>query len=549
MTWWQEAVIYQIYPRSFKDSNGDGVGDIPGIIEKLDYLNDGTPGSLGVDAIWLSPIYPSPMFDFGYDISDYSSIDPEFGTMNDFRRLLKEAHKRGIRIIMDLVINHTSHQHPWFLESRSSRDNPKRDWYIWKDPAPGGGEPNNWLGTFGGKGWEWDAATEQYYYHSFLVEQPDLNWRNPEVKAAVFQMIREWLELGVDGFRLDVINLLIKDDQFRDNPVDLFKLARPFDRQRHEYDRDRPELYEILSDFRALLEEFDGDRASVGEIMVEDNEKARRVATFTGRDDYLHMAFNFAYFFSKWDADNFRHRIVEWEAALAESNGGWPTYTLSNHDFVRHISRYSSPGDTQERARVALLMLLTLRGTPFLYYGEEIGMYEEPVARWEMKDPLGLRYWPLHPGRDGCRRPMAWSDGPKGGFTGGNPWLPVSRRYRTENVATHARDPESLLSYYKRAIWYRRGDDVLRKGEQLVLQNTPDGVLAYIREYKTERRLVAHNFKGKSVKLPVLSLLSDAAHPGAGAKIAFSTHAEREGRTVDGEFELKGNEGVVIAVE
>ena len=391
MKWWQEAVIYQIYPRSFQDSNGDGVGDLNGVIDRLDYLNDGTPNSLGVDAIWLSPIYPSPMYDFGYDISDYSDIDPLFGDLQVFQRLLTEAHKRGIKIIMDLVINHTSHLHPWFQESRSSKDNPKRDWFIWQDAkhdAVTGRRhpPNNWLGMFGGKGWKWDEATQQYYFHSFLAEQPDLNWRNPAVKEAVFDMVKGWLDMGVDGFRLDVINYIFKDDQLRNNPVQHLKAARPYDRQRHVYDRDRqPQLSGMLKELRTLLESYEGDRTSVGEIQVEDHTKVKHVASVVGGNDQLHMAFNFAYFFTSWDAQMFRQRIHEWDTACQQQDpkGGWPTYTLSNHDYERHISRYtpmlpsiksfffgglsSREEITQARAKVAALMLLTLRGTPFLY--------------------------------------------------------------------------------------------------------------------------------------------------------------------------------------
>ena len=570
MKWWQEAVVYQIYPRSFQDSNGDGVGDIPGIIERLDYLNDGTPDSLGVDAIWLSPIYPSPMFDFGYDISDYSSIDPVFGTMDDFKRLLKEAHKRNIKIIMDLVINHTSHLHPWFIESSSSRDNPKRDWYIWKDPhydmtgrrVP----PNNWLGMFGGKGWKWHEQTQQYYFHSFLSQQPDLNWRNPNVKEAVFHMIKEWLDLGVDGFRLDVINYIFKDDQFRKNPVQCLKLARPYDRQRHVYDRDRqPELSAFLSDLRKLLESYDGDRTSVGEIQVEDHTKVKHVGSCVGGSDQLHMAFNFAYFFTHWNAEEFRKRIQEWDSAcqLQAPEGGWPTYTLSNHDYKRHISRFTplaskifGQGNEEvaiSRAKLAALMVLTLRGTPFLYYGEEIGMRQEPVPRPHIVDPVGLRFWPFHPGRDGCRRPMAWNgdktDG--GGFTTATgkptrdnaaeqpppeqpfttekkPWLPLSRHLDAINVADQMKYPSSLLSFYKKCIWFRRQDQTLRKGDQHIMnevQGIPKGVLAFVREYKTGKRLILLNFTNRksTVSLSCQGFLLNAA----GFEVLLSTASHR----------------------
>jgi alpha-glucosidase len=596
MKWWQEAVIYQIYPRSYQDSNGDGVGDLQGIIDRLDYLNDGTPNSLGVDAIWLSPIYPSPMFDFGYDISDYSDIDPLFGSLQDFQSLLDEAHQRNMKIIMDLVINHTSDLHPWFQQSRSSKDNPKRGWYIWKDPKydiRGQRQPpNNWLGMFGGKGWKWDEHTQQYYFHSFLAEQPDLNWRNPEVKEAVFEMIRGWLDMGVDGFRLDVINYIFKDDQWRNNPVQHFKPARPYDRQRHVYDRDRqPELSGMLSDLRQLLESYEGDRTSVGEIQVEDHTKVKHVASCVGGKDQLHMAFNFAYFFTAWDARVFRKRIHEWDTACQqqEPKGGWPTYTLSNHDYERHISRYAptswasssnQEAVTQARAKLAALMLLTLRGTPFLYYGEEIGMREEPVDRRHLKDPVGLRFWPFHPGRDGCRRPMAWtgeySNG--GGFTSApgrhghevdddcpaeaavtfqgddapmeqalpkeaKPWLPLSHNLKFINVASQTDDPSSLLHFYKKCIWFRRGDEILRCGSQHIMMGqddsdtsdgsrrrskanqTPKGIIAFVREYKSGKRLVLLNFSGRKVTVPLFrqGYFADAA----GFQVVLSTHDDR----------------------
>lgn len=606
LKWWQESVIYQIYPRSFQDSNGDGVGDLNGIINRLDYLNDGTPNSLGVDAIWLSPIYPSPMFDFGYDISDYADIDPVFGNLDDFKRLLEEAHKRNIKIIMDLVINHTSHLHPWFKESRSSRDNPKRDWYIWQDPRydlTGQKQPpNNWLGMFGGKGWKWDEHTQQYYFHSFLAEQPDLNWRNPEVKAAVFDMVKGWLDMGVDGFRLDVINYIFKDDQLRSNPVQLLKVARPYDRQRHIYDRDQqPHLSDMLRDLRKLLESYDGDRTSVGEIQVEDHTKVKHVASVVGGNDQLHMAFNFAYFFTAWDAQLFRKRIHEWDTACQqqEPKGGWPTYTLSNHDYMRHISRYTPVTGSKSsrealanaRAKLAALMLLTLRGTPFLYYGEEIGMREETVPRRYHKDPVALKYWPFHPGRDGCRRPMAWNGdyGQEGGFTSAtgkakdNPekakgdeppaegcksWLPLSNNLQTINVEDQTKDPSSMLAFYKKCIWFRRQDEILRRGNQHILgveeshnqaNRTPKGTLAYVREYKSGKRLVLLNFTNNEVTVPLFQEghFADAA----GFQVLLSTHEDRpvadsanDGAVGDASIvqgssvTLSPNEGLVLRV-
>ena len=498
--WWRGAVVYQIYPRSFKDSNGDGVGDLEGIIEKLDYLNDGTEQSLGVDAIWLSPIYPSPMYDFGYDICDYRSIDPLFGDLRTFKRLLKEAHRRGIRIIMDLVVNHTSHEHPWFVQSRSSKDDPKRDWYIWSDPV-GGGPPNNWLAFFGGSAWTLDPGSGQYYYHAFLPEQPDLNWRNPKVERAIFDMIHYWLKLGVDGFRLDVVNLYFKDALLRDNPTRMLRPGRPFDRQHHVFDRNQPEMHPLLKRFRRLLARH-GGRTSVGEVTLEAGQDSALPASFQGADDELHMTFNFAFFFSKWDANTFRRVIDQWEQALAGDS--WPCYTLSNHDFKRHISRYGalSVEKTEARARVAAAMLLTLRGTPFLYYGEEIGMREERVARARIQDPVGKRYWPLHPGRDGCRLPMAWNAGPLSGFSTVEPWLPVYAHRAQQNVERQHRDPNSLLSFYRRLIWTRRRTPALVHGEHRFLEGLPKGVLAYTRTHGRESVLVALNLTGRKKEAP-----------------------------------------------
>lgn len=504
--WWRGAVIYQIYPRSFSDSNGDGIGDLQGIIDRLDYLNDGTENSLGVDAIWLSPIYPSPMHDFGYDIADFRGIDPAFGDLPTFKKLIREAHRRKIRVIMDLVVNHTSNEHPWFLESSSSRDNPRRDWYLWQDPKDGR-EPNNWLAFFGGKAWQFDERTGQYYYHAFLPEQPDLNWRNPAVERAIFDMVSFWLKLGVDGFRLDVVNLYFKDALLRDNPTHTFRPGRPFDRQHHVYDRNQPEMHAVLRRFRRLLDSKKG-RTSVGEVTLEWGQDSTIPASYQGNDDELHMTFNFAFFFSRWSAKHFRSVIEHWEAAL--QSDAWPCYTLSNHDFKRHISRYGtlSEARTQARARIAAALLLTLRGTPFLYYGEEIGMREQRVPRGKIQDPVGKRYWPLHPGRDGCRIPMAWDSSRFGGFSQSASWLPVYDRRDKENVALQTMDPQSLLSFYRKLIWLRKQTPALVQGGQEMLAGLPEDVLAFVRYHKREKILVLLNFSSKDVPilLPDLSM-------------------------------------------
>lgn len=498
MSWWKDGVIYQIYPRSFQDSNGDGIGDIQGIIQRLDYLNDGTRDSLGIDAIWLSPIYPSPMYDFGYDISDYESIDSTFGDLKLFQQLLKEAHKRKIKIIMDLVVNHTSHLHPWFLDSRSSKKSAKRDWYIWKDPLDGK-EPNNFLATFGGKAWTMDEKTGQYYYHSFLSEQPDLNWRNPEVKEAIFKMIQYWLDMGVDGFRLDVVNLYYKDEKWRNNPSRIFKGIRPFDRMVHIYDRDQPEMHQLLRDLRTLVDKKK-DRMTVGEVMMDPPGKVEIPASYYGKNDELHMAFNFAFLYSFWGAKNFKKVIDDWESALGEDN--WPNYTLSNHDFRRHITRYHTRKLNMERAKLTALMLLTLRGTPFLYYGEEIGMESEKIPKEQLQDPLGIRYWPFHPGRDSERKPMCWDESTNSGFTTGKPWLPIYTEWKTRNVNHMKKDPGSLWSFYRDIIHFRKNSKALKQGSIATGMDESGDILYYTRVKGKEKYHIILNFASKDVVFP-----------------------------------------------
>ncbi|TGM84542.1 glycoside hydrolase family 13 protein [Leptospira levettii] len=497
MAWWKEAVIYQIYPRSFQDSNGDGIGDLEGIIQRLDYLA-GSKDSLGIDAIWLSPVYPSPMFDFGYDISDYEEIDPVFGDIQTFKRLLKEAHKRGIRIIMDLVVNHTSHLHPWFIESRSSVNSPKRDWYIWKQ-ANHNGPPNNWLGAFGGSGWEYDKRTGEYYFHSFLKEQPDLNWRNPDVEDAIFRMMKYWLDMGVDGFRLDVVNLYVKDEFFRNNASYFMKGPRPYDKQVHTYDRDRPEMHGILRRMRKLLDSYSEKRMFVGEIMQDFPGNVLLPATYCGRNDELHLAFNFMFLFSPWKAERFYQIVKDFESALGEDN--WPNYTLSNHDFPRHITRYEKGDETLDRAKLAACMMLTLRGTPFLYYGEEIGMKRQKVPFNKIQDPVGKRYWPFHPGRDPERIPMPWDGSDTTGFTTGKPWLPLYEDSNTLNVESQKQDPNSLFFTYKKLIQIRKDRKSLRKGKLKILLSDDKQALYYRRRDGKEETYIFLNFSSKPVRV------------------------------------------------
>jgi alpha-glucosidase len=500
--WWQQAVMYQIYPWSFQDSYGDGIGDLPGITSRLDHLNDGTPNSLGIDAIWLSPIYISPMKDFGYDVADYCNIDPRFGTLADFDRLLEAAHRRGIRVLMDLVLNHTSDQHPWFLESRSSRLSAKRDWYHWADPGPFRGRPNNWSAVFGGSAWEWDEPTGQYYLHSFLKEQPDLNWRNPEVRQAIFDVVRFWLERGVDGFRLDAINWIGKDLTWPNNPRRMG--LRSYLRQIHRYDRDQPETHEALRALRALLKDYP-DAVLVGE--ASSDTPGGPAAFYGAGSDELHLVFNFRLLKSRWDAERFRRVIRKWDAAVPP--GGWPTQVLSNHDQSRHYSRYGKrrdPAAAARRARAAALLLLTLRGTPFLYYGEEIGMRDVRLRYSQLRDPYTRRYWPFFTGRDPARTPMQWDDLPQAGFTGGIPWLPVSPDYPSVNVAAQRDDPHSLFSLYRRLIWLRKASPALSLGSYREIEGAPVDCLVYLREGSSERMLVAINFSDRVQRFPLRSV-------------------------------------------
>lgn len=506
--WWRDGVIYQIYPRSFADASGDGVGDLPGILAHLDYLN-GAPDSLGVDAIWLSPIYPSPFHDFGYDVADYENIDPLFGALDDFDRLVAEAHRRGIRVILDLVMNHTSHLHPWFLESRSSRDNPRRNWYLWRDPAPGGGAPNNWQSVFGGPAWEWDPRTGQYYYHMFLKEQPDLNWRNPEVRARMFQVVRFWLDRGVDGFRLDVVDAYFKDERFRNNPPK-FGL-RAYDRQRHIYDTNQPEMSSVLRELRELLDSY-AERMSVGEVGGR-----QTAARFIGDGaNGLHLAFNFDFARQRWSPRAFQREILRWEALMHPD--AWGCYVLSNHDLSRHATRFGGGPYADARAKVAAALLLTQRGTPFLYYGEEIGMQDTLIPRAEIQDPPGKRYWPFYKGRDPARTPMQWSAEPNAGFTAGKPWLRLNRDFRERNVAAQRADPDSVLNFYRALIRLRRDSVALRRGKWTPLIQRPIEALAYLRGSPEQTMLVALNFFGWEVRAAL-----DAPLPSARWRLRLSS--------------------------
>ena len=492
--WWKKGVIYEIPVASFADSDGDGMGDLRGIIEKLDYLN-GTDSSLGVDAIWLTPTNASPMRDFGYDVRDYYAIDQRFGTMADFEELLEACHGRGIRLMADLVLNHTSEEHPWFVESRSSRENPKRDWYVWRDGRAPGKPPNRWVSVAEGSPWQYDSATDQYYYHAFLDFQPDLNWRNPEVREEMLGVLRYWLEKGVDGFRLDLVNFLYEDELLRDNPRRLGR--RPYFWQHHIFDRSRPESLEAASDLRRLADSYP-DRALMGEVCTDERDDA--VAYLGDGSDTLHLSFYLDFARVRWGAERFRESVGWLEEHIPA--GGWPCYYLNNHDMSRTFTRLGGGRFAEARAKVAAAMLLTLRGTPIIYAGEEIGMPMSKVPRRVMKDPLGTKYWPLSQGRDGARTPMQWDASPNAGFTRGEPWLPVDPCYTTRNVERQSADPGSLLTWYRRLIRLRAERPALHVGDYRVIDDVPRGVYAYVRQWENERLAVVLNFTSRAVTLP-----------------------------------------------
>ena len=535
--WWRYGVIYQIYPRSFADADGNGIGDLDGITEHLDHLA-GHADSLGVDAIWLSPFYKSPMADYGYDVADYRDVDPMFGTLGQFDTLLAEAHRHGLKVIVDFVPNHTSDQHEWFIESRSSRDNPKRDWYVWADPKPDGSPPNNWRSSFAevGPAWTMDETTGQYYLHSFMREQPDLNWWNPEVRDAMDDVLRFWLDRGVDGFRIDVAHRMAKDPELADNPlIEVDAELRGSDRREALLtasnggedlrDQDWPEVHEILRRFRRTISEYD-DRMAVGEVYLLDMPK---LVSYYGRGDELDLCHNFVFLHQPWKADAFRAVVEEFEGLLPE--GTWPDYFLNNHDHSRVVTRYDDGGNGRARARVAAMMLLTLRGTPFLYQGEELGMRDGPVPPDRIVDVDG---------RDPERTPMHWDASPGAGFTTGEPWLPIDPEHERVNAAAQRGDATSMLSLYRRLLQLRRGSSALRQGAYASLTSAPDGVFAYLRTTSDEQLLVALNMTSNPVRF--------AATPqGAGGQLELSTDPGRHiGQVPLAALDLGPDEGVIV---
>jgi len=486
--WWQHAVFYEIYPRSFADSNNDGVGDLNGIRSKLGYLHD-----LGVDAIWITPCYPSPQVDFGYDVSDYENIDPMYGTLTDFDHLAADGKKQNIRIIMDYVINHTSDQHKWFIESKSSKTSPYRNWYIWRDGQGPNRPPNNWLSTFGGSAWKFDLKTNQYYYHYFYAEQPDLNWRNPAVEKAMFDVTRWWYRRGVAGFRLDAVDTMYEDPDLRDNPILPGKNKFGDPNMQDMYNKKLPELHEALTNLRKVADEHDA--VLIGETWIKNIDELKEYYGGHGKELQLPMDFLFTNV-NRLSADEFRRQI-----AGVDSSGGWPVYLFSNHDIVRAYNRY---GDGQNNDAIAKLMAglyLTLRGTPIMYYGEEIGMENNgPKTKEDVKDPIGRTGWPNEKGRDGERTPMQWDQSANAGFSSAKPWLPVPDSYQTHNVASEEKDPSSILNFYKHLLALRHTDSALLEGEYVPLNDSDPNVLAYLRRYKNEAVLVVLNMSSSEQK-------------------------------------------------
>lgn len=524
--WWQRGVIYQIYPRSFQDSNGDGIGDLPGIIARLDYLQ-----WLGVDAIWLSPIYPSPMADFGYDISDFTGIDSAFGTLRDFDELVAQAHARGLKVILDFVPNHTSDRHPWFLESRRDRNSTRRDWYVWRDPSPGSRPPNNWLSEFGGSAWEHDPRTAQYYYHAFLKEQPDLNWRNPAVQRAMHAVLRFWLERGVDGFRIDVVHHLLEDAAFRDNPPnpEFEQGMRPSHALLRTYTVDQPELQAIIADIRRVVDRYP-DKLLIGEIHLP---MERLMAYYGVELSGIHLPFNFNLIGAPWSATVLRDLIATYEAALPP--GAWPNWVLGNHDTSRIASRIGAAG-----ARLAAMLLLTLRGTPTMYYGDELGMEDVPIPHERVQDPFERNVPGIGVGRDPARTPMRWLPGYRAGFTSGEPWLPLGEALVECNVEGQTRDASSMLLFYRRLLALRRAEPCLAVGDYADIP-CDETCLAYTRSYAERCLLVMLNFSDSNRRIPL-------ARDVWKGRLIFSSYVSRAAETFTAGVPLAPAEGVVIEI-
>ena len=503
--WWRGGVIYQIYPRSFQDSNGDGIGDLPGITRRLDHI-----AALGADGIWISPFFKSPMKDFGYDVSDYCDVDPMFGSLQDFRVLVDRAHELGLKVMIDQVLSHTSDQHPWFVESRASKTNPKADWYVWADAQPDGTPPNNWLSIFGGSAWQWDTRRLQYYMHNFLTSQPDLNFHSPEVQDALLDTVRFWLDFGVDGYRLDTVNFYVHDQQLRNNPPRgmpdgtdaAVSAVNPYGWQWHKFDKSQPENIVFLQRLRALLNQYP-NTTMVGEI--GDDDGLARLAEYTQGGDKLHMAYCFDLMSPDHSAP-YLHGILTRFAELA--GDGWPCWALSNHDVERMASRWWGPSPSAAQLQLSAAFQLSLRGSPCMYQGEELGLTEASVAFEDLQDPYGITMWPEFKGRDGCRTPMVWDASVQGGFSTGKPWLPVSPAHLPLSAAHQESEAASLLHFYQRFLHWRKTQPALVRGEQRLLPVHPQ-VLAFEREHEGERLICAFNFSDAA------AVWSFASVPGA----------------------------------
>jgi alpha-glucosidase len=522
--WWQTGVVYQVYPRSFQDTNGDGIGDFPGILSRLDHLV-----SLGVDALWISPIYPSPMADFGYDVSNYCSVHPIFGSLADFDRLVAAAHDRELKLILDFVPNHTSDQHSWFQESRSSRTTSKRDWYIWRDAKSDGSPPTNWLSEFGGSAWTLDDATGQFYYHAYLQEQPDLNWRNPEVQQIMLDVLRFWFERGVDGFRVDAIHHLFEDEQLRDNPVnkDWREGMSPSRRLTRTHTMDQPEVHEAIAAMRRVADTFP-NRVMIGEAYLP----VDRLVAYYGVDlTGFHLPFNFHLLSTPWQPTAVAALIEAYEAALPP--GAWPNWVLGNHDRSRLASRLGL-----RQARVAAMLLLTLRGTPTIYQGEEIGMTDVPIPPERVQDPWERNVPGLGLGRDPERTPMQWEAGINAGFSATEPWLPIAPNASTVNVATQAADPASILSLYRTLIRLRRAEPALSVGDYRS-GRADENVLSYERHHGSRRILMALNMSGDAQSLTDIPA----------SRVLVSTHLDRADECANGILFLRPDEGCVVVLE
>lgn len=525
--WWRGAVTYQIYPRSFMDTNGDGVGDLPGIIAKLDYI-----ASLGVDAIWIAPFFRSPMADFGYDIADYREVDPLFGSNEDFDRLLAKAHSLGIKVMIDQVLSHTSAEHAWFKESRESRSNPKADWYVWADAREDGTPPNNWLSLFGGCAWQWEPRRGQYYLHNFLTSQPDLNFHNPDVRRAVLDAVKFWLDKGVDGLRLDAINFCFHDLELRDNPPKPedkrvgrgFSPDNPYAFQYHYYNNTRPENIAFLENLRALMDQYH-DVAAIGEISSEDSLATTAEYT-SGRR--LHMGYSFELLTDDFSAAYIRGTVQNLEAQMLE---GWPCWAISNHDVARVLTRWGNGDASPRLANLLSAMVCSLRGSVCVYQGEELGLTEADVPFESLQDPYGITFWPTFKGRDGCRTPMPWNGGINAGFSVGEPWLPVPAEHRALAVSLQENTGDSALNGFRTFMAWRKTQPALRWGSIRFI-DTPEPVLAFTRQHGEETVLVAFNLSKQEVSLPL---------PGAGTATAIEGHGLAQGTLSNDVLTLPGH--------